>query len=39
MFKRKITELLTATTTDLGIWLKGKLVLYVDIFGKSENRA
>ena len=26
MFKRKITELLTATTTDLGIWLNEKMV-------------
>ena len=29
----------TATTTDLGIRLNGKMVLYLGIFGKSENRA
>jgi len=28
----------TATTTDLGIGLNGKVVLYFGRFGKSENR-
>jgi hypothetical protein len=30
---------LTATTTDLGIGLNGKMVLYLGIFGKSEELA
>ena len=30
---------LTGTTTDLGIWLNGKLVLYLGCFGKSEDNA
>ncbi|REG88770.1 hypothetical protein C8P67_12810 [Flavobacterium aquicola] len=30
---------ITATTTDLGNWLNGKLVLYLESFGKSEEWA
>jgi hypothetical protein len=30
-------EPLTHATTDLGNWLNGKLVLYLGIFGKSEE--
>jgi hypothetical protein len=29
----------THATTDLGNWLNGKLVLYLVIFGKSEDKA
>jgi len=29
----------TATTTDLGIRINGKMVLHLGRFGKSENRA
>jgi len=33
----KKTEPPTATTTDLGIGLNGKMVLYLKRFGKSEE--
>jgi hypothetical protein len=31
--------MLTLATSDLGIWLNGKMVLYFGRFGKSENKA
>jgi len=35
-YKRK-SERLTATTTDLGNWLNGKMVLYLDDLANPKN--
>jgi hypothetical protein len=36
--EKKKERQITATTTDLGIGINGKMVLYLGRFGKSENR-
>ena len=39
IIKISIQPLAITATTDLGIWLNGKMVLYLGRFGKSEEWA